>query len=383
MTDSETGRILILTTPFRPNVGGVETHLDDLIALGLARGFKFTVLTYQPLVTKTSGPIIEKGRGLTICRLPWLRMNLFLRLEKSPVLEFMYLFPGLFVLCFMYLLIYRTSVKILHAQGLVAASAAVILGKIFGISVLVSTHSIYNFPAGSLYSKFVRLIFENTRNILALSKQSRREILGLGIAPRKVHVFTYWVDHDIFRPAGRGASRVRLHLPKKAFICLFVGRLVEVKGVKQLLDAIPMSDSQVKYLVVGDGPMAIDVENATRTRINLIFRGRIANKLLPEYYNASDVLVVPSVHEEGFGRVILEALSCGLPVVASNRGGIKEALSPEAGVLIDVSPREISRTVDALCADRRRLNRMRCKALLYAKANFNSKNADLIFKYYE
>ena len=88
--------ILILTTPFRPNVGGVETHLDDLISVGARQGHKFFILTYQPLITKAKGKTIEKEDGFVIYRLPWIRMNLFLTFAKFPFFEFLYLFPGLF-----------------------------------------------------------------------------------------------------------------------------------------------------------------------------------------------------------------------------------------------------------------------------------------------
>ena len=85
--------ILILTTPFRPNIGGVETHLDDLITAGTKRGFNFSILTYQPLITKAWGRTIEKGDGFIIYRLPWIRMNLFLIFVKFPLFELLYLFP--------------------------------------------------------------------------------------------------------------------------------------------------------------------------------------------------------------------------------------------------------------------------------------------------
>ena len=83
---------LLLTSPFRPNIGGVETHLDDLISEGTKKGVNFTVLTYQPLVTEARGKFKEKGKGFTIYRIPWIRMNLFLMLEKFPAFEFAYLF---------------------------------------------------------------------------------------------------------------------------------------------------------------------------------------------------------------------------------------------------------------------------------------------------
>jgi len=67
---------------------------------------------------------------------------------------------------------------------------------------------------------------------------------------------------------------------------------------------------------------------------NVRFFGRQPNHELQPFFHASDVLVVPSQYEEGFGRVIIEALSCGCPVVGSDCGGIREALGEGRGILV-------------------------------------------------
>ena len=245
--------VLILTTPFRPNVGGVETHLDDLINVGVKRNCNFYILTYQPLITKAFGPIIEKGQGFTIYRLPWVRMNLFLVFEKLPFFEFLYLFPGLFFLGLFFLIFNKSKIRTIHAQGLVAGAVGVFLGKIFRKPVILSTHSIYNFPKKGLYPYFVKFLFKNCRHILTVSKQSREEVLSLGIAKDNVSVFTYWVDQKIFKPINRDKVRKLLGLPE-GNICLFVGRLVTGKGIEELLEAAKKTPN-VNFLIIGDGPL--------------------------------------------------------------------------------------------------------------------------------
>lgn len=374
-------RILILTTPFRPNVGGVETHLDDLISQATKKGWRFFVLTYQPLVTKAKGKTIEKGKGYIVYRIPWIRGGLFLKLEKYPILEFLYLFPTLFVFSFIFLLLKTSQISTIHAQGLVAGAIGVILGKIFNKPVIVSTHSIYNFPRSGLYPKFVRLLLLNCNRILTLSRQSMREIVGLGLPEKKVSIFTYWVNQNIFSPQNKTKAREILRLPKDKFICFFVGRLVGVKGVKELLSAAKIT-KEVTFVIAGDGPMENLVRSWERRLKNLIFVGSIENNRLPLYYNAADVLVVPSTHEEGFGRVILESLSCGTPVIGSRRGAIPEAMDDTVGIFIDVTPKKIKKALEDLRLNKRKVKELADNARKFARKHYSSRNITMITRYY-
>jgi hypothetical protein len=87
--------VLQLSAHFSPNVGGVETHLDDLVAGLVKRKYQISVLTYQPLSIDVSAPFYEKNSRLEIIRVPWIK-GLFYKLVNQPALEFIYLFPGLF-----------------------------------------------------------------------------------------------------------------------------------------------------------------------------------------------------------------------------------------------------------------------------------------------
>ncbi len=380
--------ILILTTPFRPNIGGVETHLDDLIEAGIKRGFNFFVLTYQPLVTKAQGKTIEIEKGFKVYRLPWLRMNLFLILEKYPSLEFIYLFPPLFLLGLIFMLFNQNKIKVIHAQGLVAGAIGVILGKIFGKKVIISTHSIYNFPKKGMYFNFAKFLFGSSNKVLCLSHQSKQEVVDLGIEPSKVEVFTYWVDQEIFHPFSKKESRKKIGENEESFICLFIGRLVKGKGIPELLESADflkdkMSKPSLKFIIIGDGPFASLVDEASKRQTNIRFEGKVNNNELTKYYNAANVLLVPSTHEEGYGRVILEALSCGIPIIATNRGGVKEYINREIGILIDITAQNIKDSLLLLLNNPKKLKSMSDEAYVYAKIHFNKKNCQIIFRNYE
>ena len=157
-----------------------------------------------------------------------------------------------------------------------------------------------------------------------------------------------------------------------------------MKGIKELLQATRLSkNKKIVYLIAGDGPLTPIVEAEVIRNSNILFKGKINNKELANFYNAADVLIVPSIHEEGFGRVILEALSSGLPVIASNRGGIKEAITSDVGILIKITPKIIKDTLEQLIRNKKKLDNMKISAMVYAKIRYSQKNARMILKYYD
>jgi hypothetical protein len=88
--------VLILTPFFSPNIGGVETHLDDLVDILKDKNFKSYVLTYQPLMMDIKAPSVETKGNTEIHRIEWFR-KLFYLVEPYPALDFLYLTPRLFI----------------------------------------------------------------------------------------------------------------------------------------------------------------------------------------------------------------------------------------------------------------------------------------------
>lgn len=369
--------ILQLTAHYYPNVGGVETHLSDLV-LGLSKnGYEISVLTYNPLTTKAKARTLERQKNVFIFRIPWFR-GLFYRLVDKPALEFIYLFPGLFVVS--PFVIVSKKIDVIHAHGLVAGAVAVIWGRILGKRVVVATHSIYDFPKSGAYRRFVQWIFHSAGHVLCLSNQSKKEIVQLGISENKVSVFTYWINQDVFKKNMK-AKKI-LHWEKMQSIVLFVGRLVKEKGVRILLDASIRFDPGISLVLAGVGPLESEVREAAKKNNEIMYLGNISQADLPLYYSASSLLIVPSVHEEGFGRVILEALSCGLPVIAANRGGIKEALNSSIGELIEINKENIAKRVNALIKNPQRRNALAQNGIAFVKRHYSESNINTIIQSY-
>jgi D-inositol-3-phosphate glycosyltransferase len=149
-------------------------------------------------------------------------------------------------------------------------------------------------------------------------------------APRsKIHIIPGGVDLERFRPMDRCAARKQLDLPEEAFLILYVGRFAPLKRVDRLVSALARLRSQGRQvqlvLVGGDDPGTASRQalEAAAGRFLLEdavhFAGRVAQEALPAYYNAADVMVLPSDYES-FGLVLLEALACGTPVAATRVG---------------------------------------------------------------
>ena len=129
------------------------------------------------------------------------------------------------------------------------------------------------------------------------------------------------------------------------FTVLFVGRLVERKGVSHLVDAVSLlrSGVDVRLVIVGDGPERARIESRVREHGldgRVAVRGRVSEAELQAAYAAADVFVLPAVMDrrgdtEGLGVVLLEAMNYGVPVIASDIGGIVDiVVNNETGVLV-------------------------------------------------
>jgi phosphatidylinositol alpha-1,6-mannosyltransferase len=136
---------------------------------------------------------------------------------------------------------------------------------------------------------------------------------------------------------------VGIPLDKKT-VLVTVGRLVPRKGVAWLVEKVmPHLDTSYVYLIAGDGPdfqriQALLERHQIRDRVCLL--GRVSDEERNVIYNASDVFIMPNISisddVEGFGIVAIEAGSCGLPVIASNIQGIKDAvIEGKTGYLVE------------------------------------------------
>lgn len=369
-------KVLQITVHFSPNVGGVETHLDDLISALVKQDFRVFVLAYQPLSTRVSWKMVEKKEKLTILRMPWIR-GFFEKLVNQPALEFIYLLPGLLIVTPIVILFFRPEV--LHGHGLVSGFVAAFWGRIFRIKSVVSLHSIYRLPSQGFYHSFVKLVFSLSDKLLCLSRQSVNEISTLGIPTKKIKQFTYWIDLKKFIKV---KDAKRIINKEKDFIVLYVGRLVPEKGLAILIKSAKIWNKKIKLLIVGSGSLENLVKKATSDSRNIQYQGVVSQEDLPLFYSAADVAILPSTSEEGFGRVIIESMACGTPVIGANRGAIPEAIDVTVGKLITIDKQSIKNTVEFFYNNPTALKKLSKNTRRFAERRYSEKNVSEIIKNY-
>lgn len=179
---------------------------------------------------------------------------------------------------------------------------------------------------------------------IGVSKALVDKLACLGAVREKLRVFRNGVDLERFRPEAKSAARRRLGLGAGR-ILLSVGNLVELKGHHIAIEALPGLPSDVSLVIAGSGPERQKLEQRVddlHVRDRVLFAGGIDNQELRWWYSAADALVLCS-SREGWPNVLLEAMACGVPAIATNVGGVPEIImSPVAGRIME------SRTPQAL-----------------------------------
>lgn len=377
MSEKFNPKILILSIAFRPNIGGLETHLDDL-TVEIKKKCPVLVVTLPPISTKVSAKTFEKDGNLLIWRVPWFGKNLFYKFLKWPILEFIYLMPPLFFGLLVALIKYP-SIQVIHAQGFSSGLPGVFLGRIFSKRILISTAYIFHFKK-NFVGKIAKWVFSSADRVLCVSNPSTEEMKKLGIPENKLGKCAYWINLDIFKPKMKNVAKKEVGW-EDCFSVLFVGRLVEEKGIRQLLQAVLKLPKQINVYIIGDGPLKEEVEKASDHNTNLYFLGKIDNSLTPIYYSAADTVVVPS-YEETLGRVNMEALACKTPVIVSKGGGVKEVVDESVGLLIDVNPNDIAKAIIKLYRNKNLYNQLQKNARLKMKREYSNKNIKKFIKEY-
>jgi glycosyltransferase involved in cell wall biosynthesis len=217
---------------------------------------------------------------------------------------------------------------------------------------------------GSYTSRQIIKAMNFADKVLSVSEDLKLHIVNLGINENNVIVVPNGVDTEKFKPAGKENARKLLNLPLDKNIILFVGALRSIKGVDYLIEAAKnFVDSNTELYLVGrdDGLKKSLKKMAQDFKITdfIKFIGPVNHEDIPLWISASDILVLPSL-SEGRPNVVLEALACEVPVVATDVGGIPELIiNGETGYLVPAkNPLELSEKVNKLLGDENQREKM-------------------------
>lgn len=191
-------------------------------------------------------------------------------------------------------------------------------------------------------SRLDRWAFSEIGAGVAPSLPTLRTWEAAGWPAETLHVVRNWTDSEVFRPRpDRSALRRDLGLPESASCVIYLGRLCPEKGILTLLEAWPKVKAAVpraQLVLVGDAAPEFEralrawVESHQDVAVSITRRGAVDNP--QDFLAAANVTCVPSNWEEPFGLTLLEAMSCGTPVVATSVGVLPEILGAENADLI-------------------------------------------------
>ncbi len=332
----------------------VETRLRNLVATGKVSARVVAPVPWFPFKNERFGgygrfarvPFRETRHGLEVHHprypvIPKIGMNL------APHLMYWGLRSFIKDLCAEATDFDLIDAHYLYPDGVAAARFARDLGKPFVVTARGSdVNEIANYAGPR--RQILRAVQEAAA-VITVCKALKDRLVELGADASHIHVFRNGVDLELFQPKDR--TQFHDDLNAHGSLLVSVGHLIPRKGHDLVIRSLAeLPDTNL--LVVGEGPERSSLERlaaglglADRVR----FLGHVPQADLPDIYSAADALVLAS-SREGWANVLLEAMACGTPVVATDVWGTKEVVSdPAAGKLVsERSPGAIAAAVQSL-----------------------------------
>jgi D-inositol-3-phosphate glycosyltransferase len=245
---------------------------------------------------------------------------------------------------------------VLHTNYWLSSWVGMQLKKVLGVPQVHTYHSLgavkyQSVPTVPLVATMrldvEKMVLETAERIVATSPQEKDHMRSLVSSKGNIEIIPCGTDISHFGSVSREDGRQTLGIAPDEKVVLYVGRFDPRKGIETLVRAMGHSswrDSGKLRLIIGGGSRPGQSDGYERERIEGIvaelglaeiteFPGRLSPSILPLYYGAADVSVVPS-HYEPFGLVAIEAMACRIPVVASDVGGLQFTVrSQETGLL--------------------------------------------------
>jgi len=364
----------MLSHGYYPRIGGVERQLAAVVPLLQARGVEPYVLTRRLRGTQR----FETVGGAPVYRLPVP--------GPKPLASLTFTLSAL-------PLIKRLNPDLIHAHELISpATTAIAARKLFGIPVVATVHGsglssdVLRLKRRFLGKTRLKILCREIAAFCVISAVIDRELATEGVPVQKRISIPNGVDTGRFAPlapAQKKALRSRLALPAEARIVIFVGRLAPEKRVDLLTGiwrSVRQAVPRALLLILGSGPEEAGLKQ--RASDGVLFLGSQPD--VTPYLQAADLFVLPSA-AEGLSLALLEALACGLPVIATSVGGNPEVIRHlETGWLTPPDdPPALTEAIVTLLEDEKLQSKLRENARAHAVQNYSLvKMADRLLDLY-
>lgn len=192
-------------------------------------------------------------------------------------------------------------------------------------------------------------IVENYGHVIGVSEFVTKEYLKVCKTPVKAHILKNAIDVKRFsKKASEEQKRMirkKLGLSERDFVILYVGRIMEIKGVWELMQAVvDLKDEQIKLLIMGSANSGKNAFSSYERKVKkfaeqnkgrIKFTGYVDNAEVYKYAAVADVQCVPTLVEEAAGLVLIEAMAEGLPMIVTRSGGVMEYISKDTALIIE------------------------------------------------
>ena len=380
-------RIKIAILDHSPDLGGAEVAILTLLKKMDRSRFEVTVILPSP------GAFLEALQRIdvpvSIIHLP---MGL-IRLKRGRAFHsFLLLFVSIFYLHFflLKLCIYlkRNNFQLVLTNTIKAHLYGSIAARLCSIPLVWRFHDILVSPDFNPFLiKFI-VLFGNLlpKKILAVSKAAQHHLIRNGVEKEKTEVIFNAIDDELFQIKESFKNvREEYHLENTVKLVGCVGRIIPQKGQKVLLSAIPgviRSYPEIFFLIIGD--VFLKEEAYKKELLEIINQYGIEGRVkftgfrpdIVDVMGSLDVVVFPSIAPEAFPLSILEALSLGKPVIASDVGGIREMIEDRvSGLLVEPNhPEQIAEGILSLFENREISDRIGQRAKEVVRQKFSLKN---------
>jgi len=329
-------KILLFTPHYPPIIGGAEVFSEALANYLPRRGVEVHV------VTGRIDRLLEKRKDDP--RIHFHRVSLVPMKDLINPSNF-YLSTGLPLMCMKSIsLVKKEQINIIHTVGVLAAMLGAVISGMTARPMVatIQGHKISNYSNGGFnpFHRWIRYSLSKSSLVHCISESIEESVRGLGakrtlLVPNGIYLNKAWTDRtELKKQLGRGEEK----------IILAAGRLIEIKGVRYLIEAMPRIVEQwrdCRLIIVGDGPeksKLITLANELGLGEKVDFVGSMPQERLFAFMGVSDVFVGPSLFE-GLGNVFIEAMNCGTPVIGTRVGGIPDIIDDGVNGLL-VPPRD-------------------------------------------